>query len=270
MKSRTSTQGDAVAIHLLGPISVFTDGHPRGVGSSKVRTMLAILALETGQAVSHSDLADELWSGDTVRNPRNALQAHATRVRRVLKGESGWCGAETTVLRSVPNGYVLDVPREHIDGHRFLDLASQAATTLADAPERALRLLDTALLLWRGPALLDAGDGLRCRSAARLFEERRLSALADQMRARIMLGDHARAIAELHRLVVQFPLREHFCDLLMLALYQVGRQSDALEQFRLARQRLDEELGIRPGELLQRRHAEILAQDPALAYAGLV
>jgi DNA-binding SARP family transcriptional activator len=56
----------------------------------------------------------------------------------------------------------------------------------------------------------------------------------------------------------------------MLALYQVGRQSDALEQFRLARQRLDEELGIRPGELLQRRHAEILAQDPALAHAGLV
>jgi DNA-binding winged helix-turn-helix (wHTH) protein len=136
--------------------------------------MLAVLALEAGQAVSHTDLADELWSGDTVRNPRNALQAHATRVRRVLKGEGGRCGSGTTVLRSVPNGYVLDVPREHIDGHRFLDLASQAATTLADAPERALRLLDSALLLWRGPALLDAGDGLRCRSAARLFEERRL------------------------------------------------------------------------------------------------
>jgi DNA-binding SARP family transcriptional activator len=257
-----------VYINLLGPISVSTDGHPRGVGSSKVRAMIATLALETGQAVSHLDLADELWSGDTVRNPRNALQAHATRVRRLLKGQRSTAG--TAVLRSVPNGYILDVPREYVDGHRFLDLASEGATTLAANPERALRLLDSALRLWRGPALLDAGDGLRCRSGARLFEERRLSALADQMRARMMLGDHARAIAELHRLVAQFPLREQFCDLLMLALYQVGRQSDALEQFRLARQRLDEELGIMPGQLLQRRHAEILAQDPALAHADIV
>lgn len=249
-------------IDLLGPVSVTVNNQQRAVGSIKVRAMLATLAMETGQAVSHLDLANELWSGDTIRNPRNALQAHATRVRRALQGQAGTKGS--TVLRSVPNGYVLEVPREDVDGHRFLDLVSRSKTRLATDPEQALRLLDSALTLWRGPALLDAGDGLRCRSAAQLFEETRISALADQMRARMMLGDHARAIAELHQLVAQFPLREEFCDLLMLGLYQAGRQSDALEQFRLARQRLDTELGVRPGERLQRRHAEILAQDPAL------
>ena len=50
----------------------------------------------------------------------------------------------------------------------------------------------------------------------------------------------------------------------MLALYRTGRQSDALELFHQTRRLLDRELGLRPGLPLQRRYAEILAQDPAL------
>ncbi|WP_338896099.1 AfsR/SARP family transcriptional regulator [Streptomyces sp. TG1A-60] len=225
--------------------------------------MLATLALDAGRAVSNEDLASELWSGNLVGNTRNALQAHATRLRKVIASPTRQPRG-STALRAVHNGYLLDVPRDCVDGNRFLSLAAQGAAELSVRPERSLELLQTALELWRGPALLDAGDGLRVRAAAALFDERRLTAWEDLVSSYLAVGDEARAIAELRQLVARHPLHERFCELLMLALYRTGRQGEALDLFRSTGRRLDEELGIKPGALLQRRHAEILAQDPAL------
>ncbi|MFG1667000.1 BTAD domain-containing putative transcriptional regulator [Streptomyces sp. Y7] len=230
--------------------------------------MLATLALEAGRAVSNEDLVDELWSGRAIRNARNALQATATRLRRAIEPTSSRRGG--SVLRGVNNGYLLEVPPECVDGNRFLDLASQGAVHLPRRPERSREVLQSALDLWRGPALLDAGDGLRVRGAAALFDERRLTACEDLVGALLSVGDEGRAIAELRQFVALHPLRERFCELLMVALYRAGRQGEALDLFRWARRRLDEELGIQPGAPLQRLHAEILAQDPALRLPAAV
>ncbi|CAM5296763.1 AfsR/SARP family transcriptional regulator [Streptomyces aurantiogriseus] len=262
--------GTSVQINVLGPVSVTVGERTYEVRAGKVRALLTTLALEAGHAISHLELAEELWSGHPLGNPRNALQAHATRVRRLLDRPGRNGERETSVLRALSNGYLLDVPRDCVDGNRFLDLASQGATVLPTAPDRALRLLEAALGLWRGPALIDAGEGLRCRSAAVLFEERRLTAWEQLAGARLALGDEPQAVAELRRLVAQYPLREHFCELLLLALYRSGRQGDALELFRRTRQRFDEELGILPGARMQRLHAEILAQDPVLTHPAAV
>jgi DNA-binding SARP family transcriptional activator len=255
-------------INILGPVSIIADGQTHAIRANKVRSMLATLALATGRAVSNEDLVDELWSGHAIGNTRNALQANATRLRRAIDPALGLRGA--SVLRAVNNGYLLEVPRECVDGNRFLDLAAQGAAQLRTRPECSLELLQSALELWRGPALLDAGDGLRVRSAAALFDERRLTAREDLVSALLSVGDEAHAIAELRQLVALYPLRERFCELLMLALYRTGRQGEALDLFRWARRRLDEELGIQPGLPLQRLHAEILAQDPALRLPAAV
>ena len=50
----------------------------------------------------------------------------------------------------------------------------------------------------------------------------------------------------------------------MLALYRSGRQADALERYRRARESLLAELGLEPGRDLQELERAILAQDPAL------
>jgi SARP family transcriptional regulator, regulator of embCAB operon len=247
-----------VQVGILGTVSVTVSGEQREIRASKVRAMLAALALEAGHAISHVELVDELWSGQPLGNAHNALQAHASRLRRVLEGPG------PTPLRSVRNGYLLDIPRDSIDGNRFLVLAAQGAAALRERPERALDLLQAALQLFRGPALLDAGDGLRCRAAAALFDERRLTVSEDLISARLAIGDERRAVAELRQLVGQHPLHERFRDQLMLALYRSGRQGDALELFHQTRRLLDQELGLRPGLSLQRRYVEILAQDPAL------
>src|SRR4029453_9547467 len=59
------------------------------------------------------------------------------------------------------------------------------------------------------------------------------------------------------------PYRERFWAQLMLALYRSGRQGDALLAFDRARQTLTEELGVDPGQPLQRLHQRIPRQEPA-------
>lgn len=249
-------------IGVLGAVSITLNGESRRIRAGKPRTILATLALEAGSAVSYGDLAEELWDGNPPDgNVRNALQAHAARLRKVVDQEGGSTG---TVLRAVNNGYLLDIPRRSVDSNRFLALANEGSAAVSSSPERAVELLEEALRLWHGPALLDAGEGLRCRAAAALLEDRRLTVHGDLIAARLTTGDERRAVAELRQLVAQHPTRERFCDQLMLALYRCGRQGDALDVFHQTRQRLDEELGLEPGVQLQRRHIEILAHDPAL------
>jgi hypothetical protein len=55
----------------------------------------------------------------------------------------------------------------------------------------------------------------------------------------------------------------------MLALYRCGRQADALAAYRRARDLLAGDLGLDPGEALQRLHTSVLAHDPALEWASL-
>jgi DNA-binding SARP family transcriptional activator len=259
-----------VLISLLGTVSVSVGGGLRDIRASKVRAMLATLALDPGRPVSYGDLAAELWSGRALGNARNALQAHAARLRKLLDepGDSGGIA-----LRAVPNGYVLDLSPTDVDATHFLDLAARGAAKVTTTPRDAIDLLDAGLRLWRGPALLDAGDGLRCRAAAALFEERRLTLWEDLTTARLAIGDDAAAAADLAPLVTANPLREAFCDQLMLALYRCGRQGEALAVFHRTRTHLDDELGLQPSARLRNRYAEILAQSPTLtepraAWAG--
>jgi hypothetical protein len=51
---------------------------------------------------------------------------------------------------------------------------------------------------------------------------------------------------------------------MMLALYQCGRQAEALEHFQRLRVRLAEDLGVDPGPGLRRCYEQILTTDPAL------
>src|SRR5262249_9998339 len=80
----------------------------------------------------------------------------------------------------------------------------------------------------------------------------------------LALGRHEQLVAELERTVAQHPLDERARGQLMLALYRSGRQADALQAYRDARETLVEELGIEPSAPLQRLERGILNHDPSL------
>lgn len=106
--------------------------------------------------------------------------------------------------------------------------------------------------LWRG-------------STTAALEEERLAALEERIDTDLALGRHVELAADLAALVAAHPLRERLRGQLMLALYRSGRQVEALQAFRDARQMLVDELGIEPSDELRRLQAQILTGDSALA-----
>ncbi len=82
--------------------------------------------------------------------------------------------------------------------------------------------------------------------------------------AELALGRCSEAVVQLEMLVAEDPLRERRWSLLMLALYRVGRQADALRAFQRARRVLAEEAGLSPGPELVDLQRRILDQDAAL------
>ena len=168
-------------------------------------------------------------------------------------------------LQTRGGGYALEVHDGELDVQRFERALEEAAAALSDGrPERALASASLALSLWRGAPLAGLEEHEWATREARRIDELRLSALQTRCEARLALGHHRAAIAELEPLVAADPDRERLCAALMLALYRDGRQPEALATFQKTRRLLVEEYGIEPGEELRGLHRAILAQDPAL------
>jgi DNA-binding SARP family transcriptional activator len=99
------------------------------------------------------------------------------------------------------------------------------------------------------------------------LEELQLVALEERIEADLALGHQTQLVPELEAPVAGHPLRERLRGQLMLALYRIGRQADALALYRETRQLLVEELGIDPSTELQQLERQILARDESLAPA---
>lgn len=124
--------------------------------------------------------------------------------------------------------------------------------------------LAAALALWRGPALSDLADLPGIAPIAARLDALRLAALEHRIEADLDCGREDEVAAELDALIAEHPLRERLRGLRMLALYRAGRQAEALEAYRAARETLVEELGIEPSEELGELERAILRHDPDL------
>jgi DNA-binding SARP family transcriptional activator/tetratricopeptide (TPR) repeat protein len=256
---------DTVAMEfgLLGPLVVRCEGAVVGVSRGKERALLAALLVHANEVVLIDDLAEMLWgtlpppsAGMTIRN-------YVKRLRRVL-GEAGGGRIGTGAA-----GYSIRVEAGELDIGRFEGLASAVRAAMRDGRwDLVSRQASAALALWRGDPLADAGSPVLAEREAPRLGEMRLQVLEAGLEADVRSGGHAGAVPELYRLVQMYPLREHLHATLMLALYQCGRQGDALAAYRNARRALVGELGVEPGLGLRELHRRILAADPSLAAAG--
>ena len=112
--------------------------------------------------------------------------------------------------------------------------------------------LTAALAHWRGAAFQEFGGLAWADLEASRLDELRLLA-TEQLAARGAAAGpgRRRSSSDLDRLTAEQPLREEAWRLLALALYQSGRQGDALAALRRARARLAAELGVDPGPALR-------------------
>ncbi|MEV4480529.1 AfsR/SARP family transcriptional regulator [Micromonospora coxensis] len=251
---------------VLGPVTAEVDGEPVALGRRRDRSVLAALLLDAGRVVPVDRLVDLLWDDSAPVAARRAIRSHVARLRGVLGAVPG-TGAATVRIDTSGEGYVLHLPPESVDAHRFRGLVADARAT----PDAAARreLLTTALGLWRGPALADAATS-RLRDLGRDLEELRVSAYEERVAADLDLGGRADVVADLRALVEEHPYRESAGALLMVALVRAGRRTEALETFRAVRERFADELGIEPGPLVQRIHRAALDGDDQLVRLPVV
>ncbi len=244
---------------ILGPLEVRERDREVQLGGPRQRAVLAILLTRAGQVTPAEVLVDELWGEEPPDTAAGVLQNYVSRLRKEL-------GRDVILTRGA--GYAVEVARHDFDLRSFERLLEQGSIALDQGePEEAARLLAEGLALWRGPALGDLADQQFCRLASGRLEELRLVALERRIEADLRSGRHAGLVPELQGLVAAHPLSERLQAQLMLALYRSGRQADALDAYRSARELLVGELGIEPGRPLQELQAAILHQDATLDLA---
>ena len=249
---------------ILGPLEVCRSGRAVPLGGPRQRAVLALLLLEANRVVSMDRLAEDLWGGHPPEGWVTTLQTYVFHLRHALEPDRAR-GSAVGVLVTRGRGYLLRVGREHLDAAAFQDgLTAGRAALEAGRYAEAAEGLRTALGRWRGPVLADLADYAFTRPEAARLDELRLAALEARIDADLALGRHDALTAELEQLAAEHPLRERLHGQLMLARYRCGRQAEALAAYRRARDLLADELGIDPGEPLQRLHASVLAHDPAL------
>ena len=248
---------------MLGPLEVVEGDRTVSVSAPRQRALLAALLVHANQVVSTDRLLEEVWGDRQPEGGVKTLRYHVSKLRDVLEPDRA-AGEEGLIVTSSP-GYVLEVDREQVDTIRFERLVGEARGLLGDDPGRAVRLLEEALGLCRGAVYAEFGYAEFAAAEISRLEELHTGAIEDRIEALLRLGRYQEVVGELEALTRRYPLRERLWGLLMTALYQSGRQADALHAYQDARRVLGEELGIEPSSDLRDLEEKILLQDPDLA-----
>jgi predicted ATPase/DNA-binding SARP family transcriptional activator len=246
-----------VQFRILGAIEAVLDDGPVTLGAPKQRGLLALLLVNRRRVVTADQLIDGLWGEAPPASALQSLQVYVHGLRRALGGER---------IETAGRGYRVVVGEDELDLDRFERTLERGRAALeAGRADDAADDLREALAIWRGPALAGLPEETRRAAEAERLDELRLTALELRFDAELAGGRHDAVVAELETLTAEHPYRERFLEQRLLALYRCGRQAEALEVYRNARELLAEELGLDPSPALQDLERSILRQDASLA-----
>jgi tetratricopeptide (TPR) repeat protein len=158
----------------------------------------------------------------------------------------------------VGGGYKLLIADEQLDALVFRKLTLRARDE-ADV-EHSCGIFAEALSLWRGSPLEDV-EPLRSHPAVVALSDERIAVALEYAKRASSVGDHDAVLVHLAPLCSDNSLDERLHAALMIALAGSGRQAEALSVYEEMRARLDEELGMPPGEELRAAHQRILRQE---------
>jgi DNA-binding SARP family transcriptional activator/DNA-binding XRE family transcriptional regulator len=251
-------QGLRLAI--LGPLEAWCDGVPLALGPPARRAVLGLLSMDPGALVRRDTIIDVLWGEVPPRTAMGLVQAHVSRLRKVLEPpERSAAGPE--VISSVRGAYRLRASIEQVDLLLFKDLAARAAAAQARGDDSyACDLYEEAARLWRGDPLADV-DPLSGHPSIILLRYQLTSVLLRYAELACALGQYRRVLPLLQVLAAAEPLNESAHARLVIALAGTGQQAAAIGVYEDLRSRLDRELGLYPGEELAKAHLRVLRQD---------
>ncbi|WP_051796172.1 BTAD domain-containing putative transcriptional regulator [Streptomyces sp. NRRL S-87] len=247
-------------LQLLGPVEASREGARVALSGTKMHTLLAALLLARGRVVPDTRLSRLLWGADPPATMSAQIYTYVSRLRKLLEPE--------VVLERRSPGYAIKTGDSRVDivEYERLDRLGREALQEHRYAEAGTLLRD-ALDLWQGPMLVNVTEFLAEEEIPQ-WEEGRAATLENRIEADLALGRHQQIVAELTRLVADFPLRERMRAQLMTALYRCGRQADALHVFHEGRTVLADELGVDPGSGLKAAHQALLCATLDLEAPG--
>ena len=254
--------GSGLWLAVLGPLIAWRDGLSVELRPPRQAAVAGLLAVQPGELVRRETVIDVLWGQRPPATAAELVQAHVSRLRRILDP-----GGRGGLLEQGPAGYRLRAGAGELDAVAFAELAGRAGAAAGDAAA-ACGLYVQALGLWRGEPAADV-PVLRGHPAVTGLARRRTEAVLGYADAACRLGWHQRVLPLLEELARQQPLEERVHARLMVALTGSGQQAAAIGVFEALRRRLDQDLGVRPGPELTAAHQRVLRQDirPAVGTA---
>ncbi|GGX74871.1 AfsR/SARP family transcriptional regulator [Streptomyces hiroshimensis] len=256
----------AFRFSLLGPVRAWRDGAEICLGRPQQREVLAVLLGAARRTVSLPLIAEGVWDeADRPSRPNQSVRTHVYRLRGVL-GHS----AETPLLVTVGDGYALRVPADAVDTWEFEQAEAEAGRLRAagGTAEQARDVLAGALELWSAEPLAGL-HGPHARAERDRLGAVRQSLLEARLELDAEIGDRPDLHAEAGDLVIEYPASQRLRGVQMLALYQAGRQAEALSVYEDTRRFLEARLAHlppsehRPCAALRELHQRILRAEPA-------
>ncbi|MFE6858696.1 BTAD domain-containing putative transcriptional regulator [Nocardia sp. NPDC057668] len=251
-------RASALQLILLDGVEARIDGEVRSLGPPQRRGILAVLAMRRRQWVSAAALLTALYEDEPPASGTAVIQTHISALRRVLEPTRA-PRTPAAVLLSGHGGYQLRIDDDQVDLGVLERLVAEAdRARRADDGELAARRYAEALALCSGEPLAGIpGPWAEQQRAA--LTERRLAILEDSLELAVARGRADQAIDTLRGLTNEHPLRERPRAVLMRALADRGRRSEALAVYRDTRRLLVDELGVEPGAELRALQDRILA-----------
>ncbi|MGW1003111.1 ATP-binding protein [Streptomyces sp. NPDC002520] len=250
-------------LHLLGGFRVTRDGGAPPAERwtrPSAQALVKLLAVSPGHSMHREQAMAACWPEAEPAGALGSLRVALYAARRAIQPDlaprapSAYLTGEGTLLR-------LDPQTVWIDADHAEQLAEAA---LADGGSAELA---PALAAFTGELLPE--DRYAEWAAPR---RERLAALREAVElalaeAHLAEGTLAEAVAVAERALAAVPAEERAHRVLMAAHLRLGRRRQAVRQYHLCREALDEELGVRPGAETERLHRLALDDAPAVPAA---
>ena len=247
-----------LVIRLFGALEI-EDGPrtlgPADLGGTRPKQVLEILLSAGGHRVPTERLAELLWGADRPKDTSAAIQTFVSVLRRHLTPDRDRA-RQLVVTES--EAYRFGADLVELDLRQFDDLLERSARQPTRSARRAL---ERALALVRGEVLEDEPYAAWAEELRSTYNGRVLGARLDAADAALAELDYAAALAHAQAAAALDGFSERAHRTAMLALYALGRQTDALDAYRQLRDRLDGELGLQPTPETRALEGAILRQD---------
>jgi DNA-binding SARP family transcriptional activator/transcriptional regulator with XRE-family HTH domain len=256
----SSGHGEGLRLTVLGPLGAWEDGVPLSLGPPTRRAVLGLLLMDPGALVRRDTIIDVLWGDSPPRTAVGLVQAHVSRMRRLLDSRNRFRGNDG-VIDSVGGAYRLTLSDAEVDLLVFRDLAKRAAAEWEGGDYvTAAQCYERAVSLWRGEPFADV-DVLFGHGGVAALRQELANVLLRYAEVACALGKYHWVLSRLQALVDAEPLNEAAHARLMIALAGSGQQAAAIRVYEEVRSRLDQELGLYPGEELAEAYVRVLRQD---------